>query len=48
MIKKVHKPGKFVPDPLHGLYEPKIDGKTCVVEYESDSELRDYEQIPLL
>jgi len=26
----------------------KIDGKTCVVEYEPDSELRDFEQIPLL
>jgi type I restriction enzyme M protein len=33
---------------LHGLYETKVDGKPCVVEYEPDSELRDYEQIPLL
>ncbi len=36
------------PDPLRGLFEAKIDGKTCVVEYESDSELGDFEQIPLL
>jgi type I restriction enzyme M protein len=48
VIKKVHKPGKAKADPLHGLYEAKIDGQTCVVEYEPDSELRDYEQIPLL
>jgi type I restriction enzyme M protein len=48
VIKKVHKPGKSKADPLHGLYETKVDGKTCVVEYEPDSELRDFEQIPLL
>jgi type I restriction enzyme M protein len=48
VIKKVHKPGKAKADPLHGLYEVEINGKTCVVEYEPDSELRDYEQIPLL
>jgi hypothetical protein len=48
VIKKIHKPGKTQPDPLRGLFEAKIDGKTCVVEYEPDSELRDYEQIPLL
>ncbi len=48
VIKKIHKPGKTLPDPLRGLFEAKIDGKTCVVEYEPDSELRDYEQIPLL
>ena len=48
VIKKVHKPGKIKADPLRGLFEAKVDGKTCVVEYEPDSELRDYEQIPLL
>ena len=48
VIKKVHKPGKAKADPLNGLFESKIDGKTCVVEYEPDSELRDFEQIPLL
>ena len=48
VLKKVHKPGKAQLDPLHGLFEAKIDGKTCVVEYEPDSELRDFEQIPLL
>ena len=48
VIKKIHKPGKAKADPLNGLYETRIDGKTCVVEYEPDSELRDFEQIPLL
>ncbi len=48
VIKKIHKSGKAKADPMHGLYEVEVDGKTCVVEYEPDSELRDYEQIPLL
>jgi type I restriction enzyme M protein len=48
VIKKIHKPGKSQPDPLHGLYEVTIARKSFVVEYEPDSELRDYEQIPLL
>ena len=48
VIKKIHKPGKAQPDPLRGLFEAQIDGKPCVVEYEPDSELRDFEQIPLL
>ena len=52
VIKKIHKPGKGGSatkfNPLHGLFEAEIDGKTCVVEYEPDSELRDFEQIPLL
>jgi type I restriction enzyme M protein len=48
VIKKMHKPGKARPDPLRGLFEVRIDGKNCVVEFEPDSELRDFEQIPLL
>lgn len=48
VIKKVHKAGKAKPDPLHGLFSADIDGKPCAVEYEPDSELRDFEQIPLL
>jgi type I restriction enzyme M protein len=48
VIAKVHKPGKAVADPLRGLFERKIDGKKCVVEYEPDAELRDTEQVPLL
>ena len=48
VLKKVHKSGKTAPDPLRGLFEAEVGGKLCVVEYEPDSELRDYEQIPLL
>jgi type I restriction enzyme M protein len=48
VVKKVHKPGKTQSDPLHGLYPVEMDGKTRVVEYESDTSLRDTEQIPLL
>jgi len=48
VISKAHKPGKVSPDPLHGRFEAKIDGKRVVVEYEPDSDLRDSEQVPLL
>jgi len=48
VIKKIHKTGKAKPDPLRGLYPHKINGKDTVVEYEPDSDLRDFEQIPLL
>jgi type I restriction enzyme M protein len=48
VIKKIHKPGKAQPDPLRGFFEMEIDGKACVVEYEPDSVLRDFEQIPLM
>ena len=47
VIKKIHKKG-VDPDPLRGLFEAVIGGKTCVVEYEPDGDLRDTEQIPLL
>lgn len=48
VIRKIHKPGKKAADPLHGLFVMDIDGQPHVVEYEPDSDLRDYEQIPLL
>ncbi|MFD0960586.1 type I restriction-modification system subunit M [Paenibacillus chungangensis] len=48
VIKKIHKPGKAEANPRHGLFEAIIDSKRCVVEYESDANLRDTEQIPLL
>jgi type I restriction enzyme M protein len=48
VIKKVFKPGRVEKDPLRGRYEQKVDGKTAVVEYEPDTELRDTEQVPLL
>ncbi len=46
VIRKVHKRG-VAADPLRGLFEAKVDGRTAVVEYEPDTELRDTEQIPL-
>jgi type I restriction enzyme M protein len=58
VIAKVHKPlsagarrqagGKAKADPLRGLFEATVDGKTAIVEYEPDSDLRDTEQVPLL
>jgi len=48
VIKKLHKPGKAEAFALHGRYELKSKGKSQVVEYETDTALRDTEQIPLL
>ena len=48
VVAKIHKPGKAKADPLRGFYEATVDGKKCVVEYETDSDLRDTEQVPLL
>jgi type I restriction enzyme M protein len=48
VTKKVHRPGRAIADPFHGRFETTIAGKTPIVEYESDSDLRDTEQIPLL
>jgi len=48
IIRKIHRLGKAVANPLHGLFEATIDGKDCIVEYEPDSELRDSENVPLL
>jgi type I restriction enzyme M protein len=47
VIRKIHKKGT-IPDPLHGLFEARVGGKICVVEYEPDSDLRDTEQVPLM
>lgn len=47
VIKKIHK-GNVAPDPLNGLFQVTIGGKSCVVEYESDTDLRDTENVPLL
>ena len=46
VIKKVHRRGT-VADPIRGLYEVGDGVQKRVVEYESDSGLRDTEQIPL-
>jgi type I restriction enzyme M protein len=48
VIAKIHKPGKAEADPLRGLFAATVDGKSAIVEYEPDSDLRDTEQVPLL
>lgn len=45
VIKKIHKAGKVEQNALNGLFE---NGSSSIVEYESDSNLRDTEQVPLL
>jgi len=47
VIRKIHKRGTAA-DPLRGLFAATLGGKTAVVEYEPDGELRDTEQVPLL
>jgi type I restriction enzyme M protein len=46
VIRKIHK-RDTQPDPLHGLFEVTVHGKPSVVEYETDVDLRDSEQVPL-
>jgi type I restriction enzyme M protein len=48
VLSKVHKRGKFEPDPLRGFFAVELDGNMAIVEYEPDTELRDHEQVPLL
>jgi len=48
VVAIVHKPGKALANPLLGRYEAAINGKTGIVEYEPDADLRDTEQVPLL
>lgn len=48
VIAKVYKTGKVQPAPLSGLFEARIHGRDCIVEYEPDTDLRDTEQVPLL
>ena len=48
VFKRIHKSGRTAADPLRGLFEAEVGGAPTVVEYEPDSELRDYEQVPLL
>ena len=46
VIRRIRKSGTKA-DPLRGLFETPVDGRTAVVEYEPDTALRDTEQIPL-
>ncbi len=46
VIRRIHKRGTE-PDSLRGLFPATVEGKPAVVEYEPDTDLRDFEQIPL-
>ena len=46
VIKRIHRRGAEA-DPLRGVFEATISGKSAVVEYEPNTDLRDTEQIPL-
>ena len=46
VVRRVHGRG-VNGDPLHGLFPLTIAGRPAVVEYESDPDLRDTEQVPL-
>ena len=46
IIRKIHKRGAEA-DPLRGLFSAAVKGRSAVVEYEPDTDLRDTEQIPL-
>ena len=48
VVKKVHKRGKAEADPIRGRFPNPVGDPSLVIEYESDSELRDTEQVPLL
>ena len=48
VVKKRYRPGRAEPDPIRGLYEVTDGSRRVVVEYETDSELRDTEQVSLL
>ena len=48
VIKKTYKPGAVEPDPIRGLIEAAVEGRSTVVEHEPDPDLRDTEQVPLL
>jgi type I restriction enzyme M protein len=47
VIKKIIKKGTEA-NPIQGRFEVAIEGKKVVVEYESDKDLSDTEQVPLL
>jgi type I restriction enzyme M protein len=51
VIRKQSKPKKDADaeqDALHGIFHRSLNGASVAVEYESDTELRDTEQIPFL
>ena len=48
VVKRIHRSGNVEADPIRGLFEAKVNGRSRVVEHEFDIKLRDTEQVPLL
>jgi type I restriction enzyme M protein len=48
IIKRIHKSENMKPDPVWGLFSVTINGRPEVVEYESDNDLKNFIEIPLL
>ena len=48
VIKKIHRSGSVEADPIRGLFQATMNGRSRIVEYEPDTELRDTEQVALL
>ena len=46
VIRRIYKPGKAEADPLRGLFQDTVGGKSVVLEYETDTDLRDTETVP--
>ena len=47
VVKKLSKADKLTPNPLFGQFEIEVEGKRMVAEYEPDSDLSDFEHVPL-
>ena len=47
VVKKMSRADKVTADALHGRFLAEVEGRAVVVEYEADSELSDFEQVPL-
>jgi len=48
VIRKVHHRGRAEPELLHGRHAIETNGRSVVVKYEPDPDLRDTERVPLL
>jgi len=47
VIKKIFKAAKVASNPLMGLFEAELDGDVVTAQYEPDSDLSDFELVPL-
>jgi type I restriction enzyme M protein len=47
VIKKIHEFEQIKADPTYGIFQLSIEGKSQLIEFESDPELQDTEHVPL-